>query len=339
MLALFLVCLILLLSCFSFVSCFAFTDYEKHCFPCNSSIFGHAGYKVVIYFFSFMFLVLFVFLFCIVLFVSILDIWFVLCCVCVVWFSLFLQKNRTKWFCCLHLVVIFPFCCFVLNFVFFLFFYSFQKKTPQKSGHSKNPKKQKCKKKKKGTKKKSVSAVVFTDSVLKIFGVGLKFSFLAENTINIVVSASFQTSKNTPKLAKMLSQNLFQGWVKTWSKYVAQQNWTKFWLKKMVFFCLLFARFSLKAHSPGRKKKILEKQKKKEKTWTKFWLKKRLFLDQVLTLQHIYIYLSLSVFFQGPWLAVGAGRAAGRRKRAPPSKKNVFLKVRQLPVGGCEKYR
>ena len=61
------------------------------------------------------------------------------------------------------------------------------------------------------TKKKSVSAVVFTDSVLKFFGVGLKISFLAENTIKIVVSASFQTGKNTPKLAKMLSQNLVQG--------------------------------------------------------------------------------------------------------------------------------
>ena len=39
MLALFLVCFILFLSCFCFVSCFAFTDYEKHCFPCNSSVF------------------------------------------------------------------------------------------------------------------------------------------------------------------------------------------------------------------------------------------------------------------------------------------------------------
>ena len=65
MLALFLVCFILLLSCFSCVSCFAFTDYEKHCFPCNSSVLSHAGYKVVLsYFFGFiMFLVLFVFFF------------------------------------------------------------------------------------------------------------------------------------------------------------------------------------------------------------------------------------------------------------------------------------
>ena len=60
-----------------------------------------------------------------------------------------------------------------------------------------------------------------------------------------------------------------------------------------VFFCLFFARFSLKSHSPCRKKKIFEKQKKKkkEKTWTRFWLKKRQILDQVLTLQHIYIHI------------------------------------------------
>ena len=112
--------------------------------------------------------------FFLVLFVSISDIWFVLCCVCVVWLFSFFYIHRTKWFCCLYLVVIFPF--FVLFWILsFLFFHSSQKKTPQKTGHSKNPKKQKCRKKR--TKKKTVSAVVFTNSVLQFFGVGLQFSF------------------------------------------------------------------------------------------------------------------------------------------------------------------
>ena len=86
----------------------------------------------------------------------------------------------------------------------------------------------------------------------------------------------------------MLSQNLVQGWVKTWSKYVAQQHWTKFWLKKCFLFFFCFARFSLKSYSPCRNNNIFEKQKKQktEKHWTKFWLKKAI-LDQVLTLQHI----------------------------------------------------
>ena len=43
--------------------------------------------------------------------------------------------------------------------------------------------------------------------------------------------------------------------------------------KNGVFCCLVFARFSLKSHSPCRKNKIFEKQKKK----------KRENLDQVLT--------------------------------------------------------
>ena len=105
-----------------------------------------------------------------------------------------------------------------------------------------------------------------------------------------MVLVHFKTGKNTPKLAEMLSQNLVQGWVKTWSKYVAQHNWTKFWLKKCVFliiFLLVFFKisFSLQKEEDFWKK---TKQEKTEKTWTKFWLKKRPFLDQVLTLQHIY---------------------------------------------------
>ena len=228
MLALFWVCFILLLSCFSFVSCFAFTDYGKHCFPCNSSVFSHAGYKVVLYFFSFMFLVLFVFLFSCVVCFRFRHLICIMLCLCCLVFSL---KNRTKWFCCLHLVVIFPFCCFVLNLSFFVFFIPLKKKTPQKTGHSKNPKKQTCRKN--GQKNKSVSAVVFTDSVLKFFGVGLKISLFGWKHYT-----SFQTGKNTPKLAKMLSQNLVQGWVKTWSKYVAQQIGPSFDSKKWCFFCL-----------------------------------------------------------------------------------------------------
>ena len=210
--------------------------------------------------------------------------------------------DKTKWSSCLHLVVLLPFLFFVVLFwilSFFCCFHSSQKRTPQKTGHSKNPKKQKCRKTRQI--KKSVSAVVFTDSVLKFFGVGLKIEFLAENTIKIVVSASFQTGKNTQKLAKMLSQNLVQGWVKTWSKYVAQQNWTKFWLKKWCFFCLCFARFSLKSHSPCRKKKIFEKQKKTKKRklgpsfdskkgyfWTKLWL------------YSIYIYMPTYIYIYRP---------------------------------------
>ena len=191
----------------------------------------------------------------------------------------------------------FLFLLFCFEFCFFGVFHSSQKETPQKTEHSKNPKMQNAEKT-----EKSVSAVVFTDSVLNFLGWASKFHFLAENTIKVVVSASFQTSKNTPKLAKMLSQNLVQGWVKTWSKYVAQHNCTKFWLKKWCFFCLLFARFSLKYHSPCRKKKIFDKQKKEktEKSWTKFWLKKGYFWTKF-WLYSIYTYMLWSYYLGQVW--------------------------------------
>ena len=59
---------------------------KKHCFPCNSSVLVMLVTRSFYIFFAVScFWSCFFFL---VLFVSILDIWFVLCCVCVVWFSL-----------------------------------------------------------------------------------------------------------------------------------------------------------------------------------------------------------------------------------------------------------
>ena len=69
-------------------------------------------------------------------------------------------------------VLSFCICCFVLNFVFFVF-HSSQKKDPPKNRTQQKPQKQKCRKT--GQQKKTVSAVVFTNSVLQFFGVGLKF--------------------------------------------------------------------------------------------------------------------------------------------------------------------
>ena len=109
---------------------------------------------------------------------------------------------------------------------------------------------------------------------------------MAENTIKIVVSTSFQTGQNTQKLAKMLSQNLVQGWVKTWSKYVAQQNWTKFWLKKWCFFCFLLVFFKI-SFSLQKEEDFWKTNKEKKKTWTKFSQKKAIFGP---SFDYIYIY-------------------------------------------------
>ena len=170
MLALFLVCFILLLFCFSFVSCFAFTDYEKHCFPCNSSVFSHAGYKVVLYFFQFhVFFACLFFCFCVVCFHFRHLICIMLCLCCLVFF--FLITGLSGFVVCILwssflLLFCFEFC------LFFCFFIPL-KKDPPKNRTQQKPKKSKHAEKT----EKSVSAVVFTDSVLKFCGVGSKISF------------------------------------------------------------------------------------------------------------------------------------------------------------------
>ena len=92
-----------------------------------------------------------------------------------------------------------PVSLFFLLFCFvFMCFSFFSKKDPQKTGHGKNPQKQKCRKKRT---KKSVSAAVFTNSVPYFLG-GLKVAVFAENSIRIVVSVSFVKGKMAPKRQK-----------------------------------------------------------------------------------------------------------------------------------------
>ena len=151
--------------CFYLLSCFG-SSLWKNCFPCNSSVFWVLLVKRVVWFYVLCFCYCFV---CLVLFLSILKNSFVLFC-----FLCCLFCDKTKWSSCLHLVVLLPFLffvCFVLNFVFFLLFSFLSKKDPPKTRTQQKPKKAKMQKNQ--TKKKSVSAVVFTDSVLNFWG-GLK---------------------------------------------------------------------------------------------------------------------------------------------------------------------
>ena len=186
MLALFLVCCVLFLSCFV-LFLVLLSQTVKSCFPCNSSVFQSCCLQssFTCFFFSFRFLFVFVVFSCVVCFhfghLICIILW--LCCL------VFSLKNRTKWFCCLHFVVFIPFCCFVLNFVFF----HSSKKRPPKNGHSKNPRNQKYRKKDKH--KKSVSAAVFTDSVPNFWGVGYKNVIFAESPIIIGVWAYFEKGK------------------------------------------------------------------------------------------------------------------------------------------------
>ena len=72
---------------------------------------------------------------------------FLCCCFC----------HKTKWSSCLHLVVLLPFLffgCFVLNFVFFLFFSFLSKKRPPKKPDTAKTQKSKNTEKKDSEKKK-----------------------------------------------------------------------------------------------------------------------------------------------------------------------------------------
>ena len=112
-------------------------------------------------------LVFFLFL---VLFVCSLNNEVALLCVCVVCFHF---VNKTKWFSCLHLVVLF-FCWIVLcpSFVSSFLAFSFLSKKTQKTGHGRNPKKMQ-------TKKENQLAQLCSQIVFLIFWGGLpKCDFL-----------------------------------------------------------------------------------------------------------------------------------------------------------------
>ena len=135
---------------------------------------------------------------------------FFLCClfpfielICIILFLCCCFCHKTKWYSCLHLVVLLLFCFLLFCLIFFCFFIPLKKKTPQKTGHSKNPKMQKMQKK--TDKKKDQLAQLCSQIVFFNFLGGLKnFHCLAENTIKIVVSALFQKGKKRPKINKIV---------------------------------------------------------------------------------------------------------------------------------------
>ena len=189
--------------------------------------------------------------------------------------------NKTKWFSGLHLVVLFIFWLFHVHFLFFI--------PSKKPKYWTQQKKQKCRKK--GQTKNTVSAVVFTTSVPNFLG-GLHKLYFCWKHIKIGVSAYFEKGKKGPKCEKRLSQKSVQGWVKNQSKYVAQHNWTDFWLKRRYLFVFLFLLFFLLSHSPCRKKNIFEK-KEERRIWTDAWIKKGIFGQMLDSTTYIYIYFFL----------------------------------------------
>ena len=97
-----------------------------------------------------------------------------------------------------------------------------------------------------------------------------------------------------PNMWKRLSQKSGQGWVKNLSMYVAQHNWTDFWLKRMVMFCLLFSFvFVLKNLIPPAEEDLEKKQKSRKRgKLDRLLTEKRQILDRFwLYNMCVYIYI------------------------------------------------
>ena len=131
---------------------------KKKLFSCNSGVLDMLLRRVVCFLLCFMFLFLFVFLCCLFPFIEfICIILFLCCCFC----------HKAKWSSCLHLVVLLPFLFFVVLFwICFLFFSFLSKKRPPKNRTQQKPKNAKMQK----NGQKTVSAIVFTNSVLYFLG-------------------------------------------------------------------------------------------------------------------------------------------------------------------------
>ena len=93
--------------------------------------------------------------------------------------------------------------------------------------------------------------------------------------------------KNVTKV----ESNLVQGWVKAWSKHVAQHHkWTKFWLKNANF-CLIFL-FLKNLILPTERRCLKSKQGRNEENLDQCLSQKRPFLDPSFgSTAHIYIYI------------------------------------------------
>ena len=159
--------------------------------------------------------------------------------------------------------------------VLFLFGFSFLSRKTKNTGHSKNPKKQKCRKKRKKL-GELCSQIVFL-----IFWGGQKHICWKPNKnsgFNVFWKRNRTEKgwvKNLAKVESKISQSTLRNMI---GRFLAQK-----WQCLSLFFC-----YFEKSHSPCRKKKFFEKKGIKEGHLDRFWLKKGQLLDRFLTLQHIF---------------------------------------------------
>ena len=193
----------------------------------------------------------------------------------------------TKWFSCLHLVVLLPFLFLVFIVLFFWVFFIPLQKTPKKPDTATTPKSKNAEKK--GQIKNQLAQLGSQIVFLNFLWWAKKLQFFAESTIKIVVSASFVKGKMAPKCQK--------GWVKTWSKVESKLGPSMFATKldqvltqQMVSFIFFFVHFFENLILPAEEEYFETKKQKQKKNWTKFCLKKGYFWTKF-WLYNIYIYI------------------------------------------------
>ena len=164
----------------------------------------------------------------------------------------------------------------------------FKQKDPKKTDAATTKKKENAETKRQ--RKRSVGAVVFTNSVRNFWGGLQKWWFCWQPYKNRGFSIFWERKKG-PKMWKRLSRESIQGWVKILFKHVAQHNWTDFWLKKMVFFLSFFLFLKNLILLAERRRFWQNKQgKKRRKIWTDVWLKEQFWTDFWLLLYHFFAF-------------------------------------------------
>ena len=164
------------------------------------------------------------------------------------------------WFASCGLVSFLDVLCFCFSFL--------SRERPNKTGHNKNPKNQKCRKR--GQTKNSVSAIVFTNSVPNFLGVGYKNEIFCWKHYKNRGLSIFWERKKGRTLTKLLSWKSVQKSVQlccaTWlDRFSAQQD---------VRFFLIFLSFFHQNRVLPAERRIFLKKKKKGKSGQIFSSKK-----------------------------------------------------------------
>ena len=209
--------------------------------------------------------------------------------------STFFFVNKTRWFSCLHLVVLFLVCCFE-------FLFSFLSKKAKTDTTKPPPQNQKVQKQK--NKAVFQLAQLCSQMVFLIFRGGLQHANFCLKRYKICLSAYMATTKNGQKVSNFKVKHWSTHKSKTGPRMLSNIIWPVL-VVNFDLFVVLFC----KSRSPCRKKsmKKIKKRETNKQSWTSCWPLKRKILDQLFfstVYIYIYIYMYAVELLSGPSLAI-----------------------------------